>query len=66
MPLIEAILPIRGQRGRSRRRPERIYADRAYDHDKYRKLVRGKRIQPQFRPARRRTRLRTGRPPLGR
>jgi hypothetical protein len=29
-----------------RRRPERIHADRAYDHDKYRRLVRCRRITP--------------------
>lgn len=46
MPLIEAIPPIRGKRGRPRRRPEVVFADRAYDHDKYRKLLRGKGIQP--------------------
>lgn len=40
MPLIDAFPPIRGRRGRPRRRPERVYADRAYDSDKYRKLVR--------------------------
>jgi transposase len=48
MPLIEAIPPIRGRRGRSRRRPDRVYADRAYDHDKYRTLVRGKGNQPMI------------------
>ena len=46
MPLIEAIPAVRGRRGRPRRRPDRIYADRAYDHDKYRRLVRDKGIQP--------------------
>lgn len=46
MPLIDAVPPVRGKRGRPRQRPERIYADRAYDHDKYRKLVRAKGIEP--------------------
>jgi transposase len=46
MPLIEAIPPVRGRRGRPRRRPDTIYADRGYDHDKYRKLVRDKGIAP--------------------
>ena len=36
MPLIEAIPPVRGRRGRPRRRPEKVCADRGYDHDKYR------------------------------
>ncbi|MFF0144095.1 IS5 family transposase [Amycolatopsis sulphurea] len=48
MSLIEAIPPVRGRRGRPRQRPDTIYADRAYDHDKYRRLVRGKNITPVF------------------
>ncbi|WP_405956301.1 IS5 family transposase [Streptomyces phaeochromogenes] len=46
MPLIEAVPPVRGRRGRSRRRPDIIYADRGYDHDKYRKQVRAAGITP--------------------
>ena len=46
MPLIEAIPPVRGRRGRPRRRPDAIYAGRGYDHDKYRKQVREKGITP--------------------
>ncbi len=46
MPLIEAIPPVRGRRGRPRRRPDRVYADRGYDHDKYRKQVRAAGITP--------------------
>lgn len=48
VPLVEAIPPVRGRPGRPRRRPERLYADRAYDYDKYRKLVRAQGIRPQF------------------
>jgi hypothetical protein len=33
MPLIAAIPPVRGRRGRPRQRPDRVYADRGYDHD---------------------------------
>jgi transposase len=40
MPLIEAIPTVRGRRGRPRRRPDAIYADRGYDHDTYREQVR--------------------------
>ncbi|MFL6124892.1 MAG: hypothetical protein ACJ73U_35370, partial [Actinophytocola sp.] len=40
MPLIQAIPPMRGRRGRPRHRPDAIYAGRGYDHDKYRKQVR--------------------------
>ena len=39
---------MRGRRGRPRQRPRVLYADRAYDYDKYRDLVRAKGIQPQF------------------
>jgi transposase len=46
MPLIEAIPGVRGRRGRPRRRPGAVYADRGYDHDKYRTQVRGKGITP--------------------
>ncbi|MFF3466938.1 IS5 family transposase [Streptomyces sp. NPDC002619] len=46
IPLIEAIPPVRGRRGRPRRRPKALYADRGYDHDKYRKQVRAVGITP--------------------
>ena len=46
MPLIAAIPPVRGRRGRPRQRLDRVYADRGYDHDKYRKQVRTKGITP--------------------
>ncbi|MGX1955895.1 IS5 family transposase [Streptomyces anulatus] len=39
LPLLEAVPPIRGLRGRPRRRPRRLYADRGYDFDKYRRLL---------------------------
>ncbi|WP_439098535.1 IS5 family transposase [Amycolatopsis vastitatis] len=46
VPLIDAIPPIRGVVGKPRRRPRRLYADRGYDHDKYRRLVRDRGITP--------------------
>jgi transposase len=46
--LIEAVPPVRGRRGRPRQRPDELYGDRAYDHDKYRKKVRAKGIRPQI------------------
>jgi hypothetical protein len=46
MPLIDKVPPVRGRRGRPRRRPDELYADRAYDYDKYRELVRAKGIVP--------------------
>lgn len=39
IPLLEAVPPVRGKRGRPRRRPDVVLADRGYDHDKYRRLV---------------------------
>jgi transposase len=46
MPLIHAVPPVRGRCGRPRRRPDRVYADRGYDHDKYRRQVRKAGITP--------------------
>jgi DDE family transposase len=46
IPLIEAIPPVRGRCGRPRQRPGQVFADRACDHDKYRTLVRARRIEP--------------------
>jgi hypothetical protein len=48
LPLIEAIPPVRGKRGRPRQRPDSLYADRAYDYDTYRAQVRNKGITPYF------------------
>jgi transposase len=45
LPLIEAIPAIAGKRGHPRHRPSVVYADRAYDHDKYRRLLRAKGIR---------------------
>ncbi len=46
LPLVEAIPPIQGKRGRPRRRPERVQGDRAYDSDPYRRTLRKLGIQP--------------------
>jgi transposase len=53
VPLVDAIPPVRGKRGRPRRRPEELYADRAYDSDPHRRRLRKRGIRPQI--ARRRT-----------
>jgi transposase len=37
---------VRGRRGRPLRRPRKIYADRGYDHDKHRHLIRQRGITP--------------------
>ena len=46
LPLLDAIPPIRGLRGRPRQRPGKVYADRGYDHDTYRQLLRERGITP--------------------
>ncbi|WP_442877627.1 IS5 family transposase [Dactylosporangium sp. AC04546] len=48
MALIDAIPPVRGKRGRPRRRPDSLYADRAYDFDIHRDHVHDKGITPHF------------------
>jgi transposase len=45
-PLLNAIPRIRGRRGRPRNRPKRLFADRGYDYDKYRRLLRQRGIKP--------------------
>jgi transposase len=44
---------VRGKAGRPRKRPERLTADRGYDHDSYRRELRQRRITPEI--ARRQT-----------
>jgi transposase len=53
VPLVDSVPPVRGKVGRPRRRPERVTADRGYDHDKYRRLLRKRGITPEI--ARRQT-----------
>jgi transposase len=53
IPLVDAVPPVRGRVGRPRRRPDRVSADRGYDHDKYRRELRRRRIKPEI--ARRQT-----------
>lgn len=53
LPLVDAVPPVRGKVGRPRRRPESLYADRAYDSDPHRKQLRQRGIRPHL--ARRRT-----------
>ena len=48
IPLIEAVPPIRGKRGRPRRRPEAVHADRGDDHDTYCRRVRELGITPKI------------------
>lgn len=48
MPLLDAIPRIRGTRGRPRHRPGRLFADRGYDYDKYRRLLRARGVTPRI------------------
>lgn len=48
LPLVHAIPPIRGLRGRSRHKPRELFADRDYDHDKYRRLLRPRGMSPRI------------------
>jgi transposase len=51
--LVDAVASMEARDGRRRVRPERIVADRGYDHDKHRMLAREREIEPVV--ARRRT-----------
>ena len=46
LPLVDAIVPLQGQRGRPRQRPERVQGDRAYDSQAHRRALRARGIQP--------------------
>jgi transposase len=47
MPLLDDLhaRPVAGKRGRSRQKPDLVIADRGYDHDKYRRLLRDRGIK---------------------
>jgi transposase len=44
--LLDRVPPVGGRPGRPRRWPALLLADRGYDHDKYRRLVRQRGIKP--------------------
>jgi transposase len=46
LPLVDAVTGVAGLVGRPRRRPQRLVADRGYDHDKYRRQLRQRGITP--------------------
>jgi transposase len=48
LPLLEAIPPIRGKRGRPRRRPQALVGDRGYDSKTHRRELRARRITPRI------------------
>jgi transposase len=46
IPLLNKVPPVAGLAGRPRKRPDLLFADRGYDHDKYRKKVRALGVRP--------------------
>jgi transposase len=46
LPLVDGVVPVAGKIGRPRRRPDRLLADRGYDHDKYRRELWARGIKP--------------------
>ena len=48
LPLVDAIPPVRGRRGRPRRRPRKLYGDRAYHSREKRDELRRRRIQAKI------------------
>ena len=48
LPLLDdlAARPVAGKVGRPRQKPDMVLADRGYDHDKYRRLLRRRGIRP--------------------
>ncbi|WP_258053390.1 IS5 family transposase [Streptomyces sp. Ru72] len=46
LPLLDKIPAVAGVVGRPRRRPDMLFADRGYDHDKYRRLLWQRGIRP--------------------
>lgn len=45
VPLVDAVPPVRGRRGRPRRRPKSVYGDRAYHSRKSRRELRARKVK---------------------
>lgn len=48
VPAVDAIPPVKGKPGRPRRRPEKLYGDRAFDSQPHREAMRRRGIDPKF------------------
>ena len=48
LPLVDAVPPVRGRRGRPRRRPKHLHGDRAYHSRRHRSELRRRRIQSRI------------------
>jgi len=46
LPLVDSIPPVRGKRGRPRRRPRQVQGDRGYDSEPHRRQLRSRGIKP--------------------
>ena len=46
--LLDAVPPVAGKRGRPRRRPDKLHADKAYDHRRCRLACRRRGIRPRI------------------
>ena len=46
--LIDSIAPVKGKRGRPRRRPEKLHADKGYDYARCRRFLRKRGIQARI------------------
>jgi transposase len=46
LPLVDGVGPVRGRPGRPRLRAESLIADRGYDHDKYRRELWARGVEP--------------------
>ncbi len=47
-PPLDAVPPVRGRRGRPRRRPDELHADKAHDHRRCRRECRARGIVPRI------------------
>lgn len=47
-PLLDRVRPVRGRRGRPRKRPGKLHADKGYDYRRCRLACRRRRIQPRI------------------
>jgi len=45
---VDAIVPIRGRRGRPRKRPVKLPPDKGYDYDRWRQALRQRGIIPRI------------------
>ena len=48
VPALDAVPPVRGKPGRPRRRPDKLHADKAYDHPACRRDCRARGIVPRI------------------